>query len=134
MKISATISSTSSDLKTIVRTGEKSQAVPVPSKPSGFGSSVNGGEFLMLAIATCYCNDIYREAAKRNIIIDKVDVECTSIFEHEGEAASNIVYSVNIESTASPDEIDALIKHTDSIAEIHKTIRNGSAVTLKQSS
>lgn len=126
--------SSSSDLKTIVITEEKMQAIAVPSKTGGLGSSVNGGEFLMLAIATCYCNDIYREAAKRNIIIEKVDVECTSIFGQEGEAASSIAYSVNIKSPAAPDEIDALIKHTDDVAEIHKTIRKGIAVTLTQRS
>ena len=130
MRISATVTSTSHDLKTIVSTNEKSQSLPVPSKTSGAGSSVNGGELLMLAIATCYCNDIYREAAKRNIIIEKVAVECTSTFGMEGEAGSNIVYSVDIQSPASPDKIDALIKYTDTIAEIHKTIRNGTAVTL----
>ena len=132
MKISATVTSIPGNLKTIVRTDEKSQVLAVPSKPSGAGSAVNGGELLMLAIATCYCNDLYREAAKRNIVIDKVNVECTSTFDHEGEAASSIVYSVNIESSAERGEIDALIKHTDSVAEIHKTIRRGTAVTLKQ--
>lgn len=130
MKISATVTNTSGDLKTIVTTNEQSQTIPIPSKTSGAGSAVNGGELLMLAIATCYCNNIYREAAKRNIVIDKVTVECSSTFGKEGEPGSNIVYSVDVQSPAAPEEIEALIKHTDSIAEIHKTIRNGTAVTL----
>jgi hypothetical protein len=33
----------------------------------GGGSSANGGELLCLALATCYCNDVYREAKKRGI-------------------------------------------------------------------
>ena len=33
-------------------------------KSPGRGSAVNGGEFLVLALATCYCNDLYREAER----------------------------------------------------------------------
>jgi uncharacterized OsmC-like protein len=36
---------------------------------------------LFLALATCYCNDIYREAAKRNIKVDSVEVEVEGTFE-----------------------------------------------------
>jgi uncharacterized OsmC-like protein len=31
---------------------------------------------LFLALASCYCNDIYREAAKRNIKVERVEVNC----------------------------------------------------------
>jgi uncharacterized OsmC-like protein len=32
----------------------------------------------MLARATCFCNDVYREAAKMGIDVSQVDVECSA--------------------------------------------------------
>ena len=54
-------------------TAGRQHSLEVPSKPDGFGSSVNGGE-LFLALATCYCNDLYREAKKRGIEVETVQV------------------------------------------------------------
>jgi organic hydroperoxide reductase OsmC/OhrA len=44
------------------------------------GSSINGGELLFAALATCFCNDLYREAAQRGINVQDVDVEVTETF------------------------------------------------------
>ncbi|MET0167807.1 MAG: OsmC family peroxiredoxin, partial [Vicinamibacterales bacterium] len=60
MEISATVTSAAFAYEAIVRTGTASQSLAVPAKATGLGSSINGGEFLMLALATCYCNDLYR--------------------------------------------------------------------------
>ena len=38
-------------------------------------SGVNRGELLFLALATCYCNDLYREAEKLGIDVREVNVE-----------------------------------------------------------
>ncbi len=50
------------------------------SKENGYGSSASGGELLFLALATCYCNDIYREAAKKNIKVESVEVDVEGDF------------------------------------------------------
>ncbi len=55
--------------------GDRWSTITIPPKASGFGSSASGGELLMLALATCYCNDIYREAAKMGIELTDVEVE-----------------------------------------------------------
>jgi organic hydroperoxide reductase OsmC/OhrA len=47
-----------------VQTNSIAQQLTIPEKSTGLGSSVNGGEWLCLALATCFCNDIYREAKK----------------------------------------------------------------------
>jgi uncharacterized OsmC-like protein len=39
------------------------------------GLGFNGGELLLLAIGGCYCNDIFREAAKRGMPIKSVHVD-----------------------------------------------------------
>jgi len=75
----------------------------------GFGSAVNGGELLLLALATCYCNDLYREATKRNIALSGVEVECTGDFGVEGETRSNFCYRVRAVSDAPVETIGELI-------------------------
>jgi uncharacterized OsmC-like protein len=81
-----------------VSTNGQRKNILIPSKDSGYGSSINGGELLLLSLAVCYCNDIYREAVKRSINIFEVEVEV----------------------------------YTDTIAEIHKTLRQGINIKLIQ--
>ena len=99
-------------------------------KPDGFGSSANGGELLFLALATCYCNELYREAGKRGIQIERVQVEVDGEFGGEGEAARNISYRVAVNAKASREEIIDLMRHTDSVAEIQNTLRRSSQIVL----
>jgi len=106
------------------------QTIAIPSKASGTGSGVNGGELLFLALATCYCNDIYREAALREISVQQVEVEVSGEFGAPGECGSNIRYSVRVQAKASETEIADLIRQTDAIAEIHNTLRRGAPIVL----
>jgi uncharacterized OsmC-like protein len=130
MKISATISSTYNEHKTTVQTNDASQDLTIAPKVTGYGSSINGGELLMLAIGTCFCNDIYREAKKRNINVTSVDVVVTGEFGAEGEPGFNFQYEANVEADAPSEVIQELITYTDEIAEIHNTLRRGAGVTL----
>ena len=102
----------------------------IPSKLSGYGSSANGGELLFLALATCYCNDIYREAAKRNIKVERVDVEVDGDFDAEGEPAKNVTYRAKVTSQAPEEEVRELMKFTDTVAEIQNTLRFETPVVL----
>jgi organic hydroperoxide reductase OsmC/OhrA len=69
MKISACVQNSEGRHEATVSTSGQAQQIPIPPKPSGFGSAANGSELLFLALATCYCNDIYREASKRGIVV-----------------------------------------------------------------
>jgi organic hydroperoxide reductase OsmC/OhrA len=73
--ISARIANSQGEHKVSLRTDERELSLQIPTKQDGFGSSANGSELLFLALATCYCNDIYREARKRGIHVQLVDVE-----------------------------------------------------------
>ncbi|MBD2703214.1 OsmC family protein [Spirosoma sp. BT702] len=130
MEISATVRNTYQYHSVVVATNDDSKAVQIASKASGYGSSVNGGELLLMALATCFCNDIYREAAKRNIAISEVEVVCTGEFGAEGEPGRNFRYKANVIADASVEDIEALINYTDGVAEIHNTLRQGLSVTL----
>lgn len=130
MQIIATIKSKFNQLQTSVQTNDAAKSLQIACKPNGYGSSVNGGELLMLSLATCYCNDIYREAAKRNINVSNIEVEFTGNFGGEGEPGFNFKYKVHIDADASPSEIEDLIQHTDKVAEIHNTLRKGVEINL----
>jgi uncharacterized OsmC-like protein len=130
MHIAATITNHRQQQDIVVKTAGNSKSISIPAKPEGQGSSVNGGELLFLSLATCFCNDLYREAAKMKIDMETVTVTVEGEFGNEGEPATSIRYKVAVVSDAAPDEIAALIKYTDTIAEVHNTLRRGIHVQL----
>lgn len=130
MEISATVTSSSSAHEATVRTGAASQPLAVPAKAGGRGSAINGGEFLMLALATCYCNDLYREAERLRIPIEGAHVEATAEFPGIGLAATNIRYRATVKSSASAEVLAQLLRETDAVAEVHNTVRAGVPVKL----
>jgi uncharacterized OsmC-like protein len=129
-KIGARVQNSQDQHHVTLRTDDRVNAVEIPPKASGFGSSVSGGELLFLALATCYCNDIYREAAKRNIIVESVEVDVEGEFGEEGMPARNIIYRARVAALASEDEIRTLMRVTDYVAEIQNTLRVETPVIL----
>jgi organic hydroperoxide reductase OsmC/OhrA len=114
-----------------VATGGTTKSLGIPRREGGSGSSINGGEFLMLALATCYCNDLYREAARLGVSLGSVVVEASADFEGVGLAAKNIRYRARVVSSASDAEVARLLRDTDAVAEIHNTLRSGAAVRFE---
>jgi organic hydroperoxide reductase OsmC/OhrA len=133
MKIEARIRNTPDVNEITLRTNDRTHTIDIPRKADGPGSDVNGGELLFLALATCYCNDIYREAAKRGIAVHEVDVAVEGEFGAEGEGARRIVYRPRVKAAATEGELRALLLHTDGVAEIHNTLRAGVPVILEHS-
>jgi organic hydroperoxide reductase OsmC/OhrA len=130
MEIAAICRNTTTGHEVEVRTGGSSRSLAVPAKPAGRGSSVNGGEFLMLALATCYCNDLYREAERMGVPIDGAEVEAVAEFPGVGLAATHIRYRAKVNSSAPDSEITRLLRATDAVAEVHNTVRAGVPVDL----
>ena len=111
---------------------DQRQAIEIPPKAEGYGSRLSGAELLFLALATCYCNDIYREAAKRGISVEQVEVEVSGDFGAEGEPASNIAYRATVTAQGSEADIRELMRYTDQVAEIQNTLRVVTPVTLHE--
>lgn len=132
MRIQVNIHNQAGQHEVRVSTDNRSQSIEIPPKPSGQGSSVNGGELLFLALATCYCNDIYREAAKQGIEVTEVSVEVEGEFGGPGDPAQSIVYRARVTAHASQEAIHALMEHTDRMAEIQNMLRGSTPVTLAQ--
>jgi len=130
MEISATVISSRHAHQVTVRTGSATQSLAVSPKSSGSGSSINGGEFLMLALATCYCNDLYREAERLRIPIESAEVEAIAQFPGIGLAATGIRYRALVKSSAAAEAVAELLRQTDAVAEVHNTVRAGVPVEL----
>ena len=103
-----------------------------PEQAGGMGLGFNGGELLLLAIGGCYCNDIFREAAKRGMVIKSVQVDVQADWGGDPIRAQDVTFSTRIEAEASEADILALIEHTDQVAEIPNSLRLGTPVTLTQ--
>ena len=132
MKISARIENTKDNHQVTLQTNDHVHSIAIPPKPTGYGSSANGGELLFLALASCYCNDIYREAAKRNIKVERVEVHVQGDFGAEGEHAKNVTYRAKVVAQANEEEIRDLMKFTDTVAEIQNSLRIETPIVLTE--
>jgi organic hydroperoxide reductase OsmC/OhrA len=130
MKIGAQVQNFEGRHSVTLKTDERVSTLEIPPRPTGFGSSANGGELLFLALATCYCNDLYREAAKKSIQVVRVEVDVSGEFGAPGEAGKNITYQVRVAAKASDEEIRELMALTDRMTEIQNTLRQGVEVKL----
>jgi organic hydroperoxide reductase OsmC/OhrA len=129
MQISAHVDSSRDGHAVEVATDGTVRTIVIPAKPQG-GSSANGGELLCLALATCYCNDLYREAGKRGVRVDRVEVRVEAAFAGEGMPAEHIAYRAKVAAAAPHEDIVALMRHTDTVAEVQNTLRRGCDVVL----
>ena len=132
MKITARVENSKDNHQVTLQTNDNVHSIEIPPKATGYGSSANGGELLFLALATCYCNDIYREAAKRNIKVEHVEVEVQGEFGAEGETAKNMTYQAKVFAQASEEEIREIMEFTDTVAEIQNTLRIGTPIALSE--
>jgi uncharacterized OsmC-like protein len=130
MKTIARVQNSEGQHQVTFGSGETARSLNIPPKASGFGSSISGGELLFLALATCYCNDLYREAAKQGILVEEVEVEVEGDFPAEGQPAQNVTYRAKVKAQATEPEIRDLMRLTDQVAEIQNTLRVATPVTL----
>lgn len=131
MKISASVKNSKDTHSVVVSTNDNQTALEIGPKADGRGSGVNGGELLFLSLATCYCNDIFREAANLDITVHDLEVNVNGAFGGRGDPANNVSFDVKISADASEDTIKELLKLTDSVAEIQNTMRIAVPVTLR---
>jgi organic hydroperoxide reductase OsmC/OhrA len=132
MKIKARVANSEGQHQVTLETNGQAHSIVIAPKATGFGSSANGGELLFLALATCYCNDIYREAARRGLSVSGVEVEVEGEFGGEGEPAQDLVYRAKVAAVGNEEAIREMMWHTDKVAEIQNTLRVGRPVKLIQ--
>jgi putative redox protein len=101
-----------------------------PVAGGGGGKGFNGGQLLYLAIAACVSNDLFREAAARDIELDRVAVDVSGSFDGEPAVSGEVVYRVTVSGAAPREELEALVTIVDTIAEIPNSLRAGTSVRL----
>ena len=94
-------------------------------------ASFTGAHLYHLAAAGCVLNDLYREAERSGIVLDGVAVRATGGFDPSW-ASTGIVYSVEIASPASDEDVDQLVRLVDDVAEIPKALRSGTTVVRRR--
>ena len=87
-----------------------------------------GAHLLHLAAAGCVLNDVYREANDRGIRVDGVRVTASGGFDTDTWSSTGITYRVDVDSTASTQELAQLLDRVDQVAEIPRAIRAGAPV------
>jgi uncharacterized OsmC-like protein len=132
MKISASVRNSKGNHSVVVTTNDNQTTLEIKPKSNGRGSSINGGELLFLSLATCYCNDIFREAEQMDIPVDKLEVNVEGEFGGRGDPAENINFDVKISADAPEDKINELLQLTDTVTEIQNTVRIAIPVTLRR--
>lgn len=110
--------------------GPRTVTIDRPKEAGGLGLGFNGGELLLLAIGGCYSNDIFREAAKRQISVESVLVTVRADWAGDPVRAQNVSFDVSVEANAPEEAILELIRHTDRVAEIPNSLRLGTEVKL----
>jgi putative redox protein len=102
-----------------------------PSSVGGGGLGFNGGQLMNLAVAACVSNDLYREAGARGIALSRVRVTVDSDYRGDPAVSTPIEYEVEVDGDAPAEALDELVAHVDTIAEIPNSLRNGTAVRLR---
>jgi putative redox protein len=113
--------------------GAVSVVIDRPVEGGGRGLGFNGGQLLNLAVAGCVSNDLFREAARRGIRLDRVRIAADSDYAGSPAVSTAIEYEVELSGDASDDELADLVAHVDAIAEIPNSLRRGTEVRLRHS-
>ena len=94
-----------------------------PAAAGGGGLGFNGGQLLYLAIAACWSNDLYREAATMGIELDGVEISVDGDFPARGEGSTPIAVDLTVRSSAPEERLRALVAEVERVAEIPRSIR-----------
>jgi hypothetical protein len=107
-------------------------AVQFPHKWTAEGVTVSadftGAHLLHLATAGCVLNDLYREALGLGITLDGVLVSASGGFDTQRWESTGIGYRVQLDSPATPEQVQALLMAVDAVAEIPRVVRAGAPV------
>ena len=132
MNITAKFVSIDHDRRISISREGKTQEVTNLILPTGASLGTAGAEYLLLALVTSYSSILYREADKRGIGVEQLEVDVEGRFGVEGEPARSIVYRVILIADAPEQQLRELVNYVDRMAEIHNTLRLGLPVTLNR--
>ena len=83
----------------------------------------NGAAVLHLSVALCVLNDLFREGEALGVPISGVRVGVDGAFDTESWVSRGIVYAVEVDSSASAQEVTRVLARVDEVAEIPRVLR-----------
>jgi uncharacterized OsmC-like protein len=86
-----------------------------------------------MAIAACWSNDLYREAATMGIDLDGVEITVDGDFPARGSGSTPITVDVVVRSAAPEPRVRELIAEVERVAEIPRAIREATAIKVTTS-
>jgi putative redox protein len=102
-----------------------------PTAAGGGGLGFNGGQLLYMAIAACWSNDLYREAATMGIELDGVELTVDGDFPARGSGSTPITVDLVVRSAAPEAKVRELIAEVERIAEIPRAIRESPSIEVR---
>ncbi len=88
----------------------------------------NGAAVLHLSVALCVLNDTFREGDALGVPVAGVRVRASGDFDTETWVSTGVVYTVDVDSPASSDEVAKVLARVDEVAEIPRVLRAGMSV------
>ncbi len=110
--------------------GSFTLVVDRPVGAGGGGLGFNGGQLLNLAVAACFSNDLFREAARIGIDLSRVRVTAHSEYGGSPTVSGPIDVELEVDGDAPTERLAELVHLVDQVAEIPNTLRQGTAVRL----
>ncbi len=110
--------------------GQFTLVVDRPADAGGRGLGFNGGQLLNLAVAACFSNDLFREAARAKIELSRVRVTASSEYGGQPTVSGPIEVEVEVDGDASTERLAELVHLVDRVAEIPNSLRAGTQVRL----
>jgi uncharacterized OsmC-like protein len=113
------------------QSGPFTLTVDRPAAAGGGGLGFSGGQLLYMAIAACWSNDLYREAATMGIELHGVEITVDGDFPARGEGSTPITVDVVVRSPAPEDRVRELIAEVERVAEIPRAISEGPPIEIR---
>jgi uncharacterized OsmC-like protein len=115
----------------VASSGPYSVLTDRPASAGGRGLGFSGGQLLYAAIAGCYSNDLYREAATLGFALSRVAITVDGDFPKRAEPSTPISVDIELEGDAPEGRLRELVQLVDTIAEIPNSIRGATPVELR---
>jgi hypothetical protein len=87
-----------------------------------------GAAVLHLSVALCVLNDTFREGEALGVPIAGVRVRADGTFDRESWVSTGVVYTVEVDSSASVGEVAKVLDRVDEVAEVPRVLRAGMSV------
>lgn len=110
--------------------GNQTITIGRPEGVGGDGLGYSGGQVLVLAVGTCFYNNLYYAADERGIKIQSAELEITGGWTEEPMVSSGIVVNAKVEAEAAPAEIEELIHYASRVSTVSNSVRQGTTVTI----